>query len=161
MRRNRIENKHIVDTLFVLTLFAVFVICSLLIIAFGANIYQNTTNNLEEHFNITTSTAYINEKFHQGDSSGAIDIVPFGDGDSIRIKNTIEGTEYFTYIYKHDNYLKELYTKSDNILTPDAGKNLLPIKKFGISVDDEGIYTYHITDSHDSTLAVKIATKCD
>ena len=40
--RRHIENRHIVDTLFVLTLFAVFAICSMLLIAFGANIYQKT-----------------------------------------------------------------------------------------------------------------------
>ena len=60
--RKHIENRHIVDTLFVLTLFAVFAICSMLLIAFGANIYQKTINNYEEHFNIATSVAYINEK---------------------------------------------------------------------------------------------------
>lgn len=160
MKRS-IENKHIVDTLFVLTLFAVFVICSLLIIAFGANIYQNTTNNLEEHFNITTSTAYINEKLHQCDASDAIDIIQFGDSDAFRIHSIIDDTEYYTYIYLHDNYLKELYTKADNDLGPEAGKNLLPVNRFNISEQSPGLYSYLITDSHDSTLVVKISSKCD
>ena len=125
--RKHIENRHIVDTLFVLTLFAVFSICSMLLIAFGANIYQKTINNYEEHFNISTSVAYINEKIRQNDDSGAIELSSFGSSDAFRITSYYNDVKYYTYIYMDDGYLKELYAKSESKLSPKAGKKLLKL----------------------------------
>lgn len=159
--RKHIENRHIVDTLFVLTLFAVFAICSMLLIAFGANIYQKTINNYEEHFNISTSVAYINEKLRQSDDSNAIELIDFGSSDAFRISSSFNDTDYYTYIYMDDGYLKELYAKAENELSPKAGKKLLPINSFDINVSKEGLYTYTITDMYDSTMTVNVTSKCD
>lgn len=159
--RRRPENKHIVDTLFVLTLFAVFAICSMLLIAFGANIYQKTVNNYEEHFNIFTSVAYINEKLRQGDASDAIELVDFGASQAFRLSSFYNDTEYYTYIYLDNGYLKELYVKADNSLSPKAGKKLLPINAFKAQKSDSGAFIYTITDIYNSTLTVHISTKCD
>ncbi len=159
--RKHIENRHIVDTLFVLTLFAVFAICSMLLIAFGANIYQKTINNYEEHFNISTSVAYINEKIRQNDDSGAIELSSFGSSDAFRLTSYYNDVKYYTYIYMDDGYLKELYAKSESKLSPKAGKKLLPINSFDISVIDNGLFTYTITDMYDSTMTVNITSKCD
>ena len=60
-----------------------------------------------------------------------------------------------------DGYLKELYAKSESKLSPKAGKKLLPINSFDISVIDNGLFTYTITDMYDSTMTVNITSKCD
>lgn len=160
-RRRTIENRHIVDTLFVLTLFAVFAVCSMLLIAFGANVYQKTINNMDKHFNITTSVTYITEKLRQGDDAGAIDVVSFGDGDAFRIASCVDDIDYYTYIYMDGGYLKELYVKADKDLAPKAGQKLLPITHFEIAKRDEGLFSYMITDSNNSTMIMKVCTKCD
>lgn len=162
MRSKRVlESRHIVDTLFVLTLFAVFAVCSMLLIAFGASIYQKTIDNMEEHFNISTSVTYITEKLRQGDDSDAINVVAFGDSDAFRITSTIDEIEYYTYIYMDNGYLKELYVKSDKALGPKAGQKLLPISHFEISEQSDGLFSYMITDSKNSTMIMKVSTKCD
>lgn len=157
----KIENKHIVDTLFVLTLFAVFAVCSMLLIAFGANIYQKTVDNMEDHFNIYTSVTYISEKIRQGDSSSSLEVVDFGDGNAFKIASNIEGTDYLTYIYMYDGYLKELYIKADNPLEPKAGQKLLPVSRFDITSEATNLYSYTITDNNGSTLVMKVSSKCD
>ena len=60
-----------------------------------------------------------------------------------------------------DGYLKELYAKAENELSPKAGKKLLPINSFDINVSKEGLYTYTITDMYDSTMTVNVTSKCD
>lgn len=157
----KIENKHIVDTLFVLTLFAVFAVCSMLLIAFGANIYQKTVDNMEDHFNIYTSVTYISEKIRQSDSASSLEVVDFGDSDAFKISSNVDGTDYLTYIYMNDGYLKELYIKADHKLEPKAGQKLLPITRFDITEESPGLYSYVITDDNDSTLVMKISSKCD
>lgn len=161
--RNRhvVESRHIVDTLFVLTLFAVFAVCSMLLIVFGANIYQKTIDNMEEHFNISTSVTYITEKLRQSDDSGAIEVVDFGDSDAFRISSTIDDTDYYTYIYMDNGYLKELHVKADKDLGPKAGQKLLPVTHFEISEQSDGLFSYMITDSNNSTMIMKVSTKCD
>ena len=66
------ERRHMVDVLFVLTLFCVFALCSILLIAVGAKVYQNTINSMETHFTSTTSLSYITEKIRQNDTSSGI-----------------------------------------------------------------------------------------
>ena len=61
------ENRYMVDILFVLTLFCVFAVCSILLIAVGARIYQNTIDSMEKHFTSTTSLSYISEKIRQNE----------------------------------------------------------------------------------------------
>jgi len=157
----RLENRHIVDTLFVLTLFAVFAICSMLLIAFGANIYKKTVNNFEEHFNIYTSVSYITEKIRQSDNTDAIDIVDYGDSTAFRISSMHNRKDYYTYIYMDDGYLKELYVKADNTLNPKAGNKLLPIQFFNVECDENGFFIFKITDIYGSTISVNISSKCD
>ena len=53
------EKKHIVDILFVLALFLVFTLSTLTLVLFGANIYQNTVNSMEDNYNARTVCSYI------------------------------------------------------------------------------------------------------
>ena len=162
MRLKRsIENRHIVDTLFVLTIFAVFAVCSMLMIAFGARIYQKTVDNMDEHFNISTSITYVSEKLRQSDASNAIDIVPFGDSDAFRIASTVDEIDYYTYIYKDSGYLKELRVKADFDLAPSAGQKLLPISDWTIVKQTDNAFSYAITDIHDNTMISKFVVKTD
>ena len=62
------EKKHIVDILFVLALFLVFTLSTLTLVLFGANIYQNTVNDMEDNYNARTVCCYILGKFRSNDS---------------------------------------------------------------------------------------------
>lgn len=155
------SKSHVVDSFFVFMLFSVFAICAILLIAFGANIYKKTVTNLEEHFNVTTSVAYIEEKFRQCDGQDAFSVVKFGDGNAFQINRTINDIDYCTYIYKYDNYLKELHTKADSSLSPTAGQNLLEIQSFDVVSNGPQSYTFMITDINSNSVSVTCNSKCD
>ncbi|MCR5798656.1 MAG: DUF4860 domain-containing protein [Lachnospiraceae bacterium] len=155
------DPRHIVDSLFVFMLFALFATCSVLLIAFGANIYEKTVANFDEHYNLTTSAAYVQEKFRQCDTADSCVVIPYGDCSALRISSYINETEYYTYIYKDDGYLKEMNTKADNKLMPKAGQRLLPITD--LSVDDlgNGKFVISIKDDKASEITFTCTSKCD
>ncbi len=161
MRHEKRETSHVIDSFFVFMLFSIFAICAILLIAFGANIYKKTISNLEEHFNVTTSMAYIEEKFRQSDISDAFSVTEFGDGNALMIKSVVNETNYITYVYKYDNHLKELHMKADNTLSPNAGQNLLEIKYFRVDDNNDGSFTFTITDINQNSLTVTCYSRCD
>lgn len=161
MKRDKHNTSHVIDSFFVFMLFSIFAICAILLIAFGANIYKRTILNLEEHFNVTTSIAYIEEKFRQSDISDAFSVTEFGDGNALLIKSNVNDTDYLTYIYKYDNHLRELRTKADNTLSPNAGQNLLEIRNYKVVDNNDGSFTFTVTDTNQNSLTVTCHSKCD
>lgn len=155
------DSRHVVDNLFVLVLFAVFAICAVFIIAFGANIYKKTVNNLEEHFNLTTSVAYIREKVRQNDSSEAFSVDSFGDGNALLIDNEVNGINYRTYIYKDSGYIKELSVKEGSNVAPKAGQKLLPINDLVIKDLGDNRFSFKILDTNGNVRTFVCSSKCD
>ena len=67
--------QHMIDILFVLSLFCVFAVSSALLILFGADIYKKTVQQMENNYSTRTSIAYITEKIRQSDIEHAIKII--------------------------------------------------------------------------------------
>lgn len=153
------ERRHMVDVLFVLTLFCVFALCSILLIAVGAKVYQNTINSMETHFTSTTSLSYITEKIRQNDTSSGILIEEFGGKDALVLINEFNGEEYGTYIYSYAGHLKELFTKRSIHLSPEAGQDILEISDFIITELDEGLYEITLIDDEHKSETIQIASK--
>ncbi len=153
------ENRHMVDFLFVLTLFCVFAVCSILLIAVGAKVYQNTLNSMETHFTSTTSLSYITEKIRQNDYSGRIAIQEFGGNDALVLLNEHNGEEYCTYIYSYAGQLKELFTRKDITLSPEAGSNILAISDFSVSEVEDGLFEITLVDDSHRSETILIAPK--
>ena len=153
------ERRHMVDVLFVLTLFCVFALCSILLIAVGAKVYQNTINSMETHFTSTTSLSYITEKIRQNDTSSGILIEEFGGKDALVLISEFNGEEYGTYIYSYAGRLKELFTKRSIHLSPEAGQDILEISDFIITELDEGLYEITLIDDEHKSETIQIASK--
>ncbi len=150
------DNKHTVDMLFVLTLFAVFAVSASLLIAFGAGIYQRTIDSMDRHYNITTASAFITEKLHQHDESGYVRIRDFGDGDALVLFEVYGEETYCDYLYIHDGYLKELFTSADVSLSPEAGENIMPVQEFGVKLNSEGLVSVDIKDESGRTVRTSV-----
>ena len=153
------ESRHMVDILFVLTLFCVFAVCSILLIAVGAKVYQNTLNSMETHFTSTTSLSYITEKIRQNDDAGKIKVEEFGGNDALVMLSEYNDEEYCTYIYSYAGQLKELFTKKNITLSPEAGRNILEISEFSITEIDDGLFEITLVDDEHRSETILIASK--
>lgn len=153
------ERRHMVDLLFVLTLFCVFALCSILLIAVGAKVYQNTINSMEKHFTSTTSLSYIVEKIRQNDTQDGVNVQKFGGNDALVLNSTYNDELYCTYIYSYAGQLKELFTKKDITLSPEAGRNILAISDFFITKLDDGLYEITLVDDDLKSETIIISSK--
>ena len=81
------RQKSIVDVIFMITVFGVFMLSALFVVLFGAKIYRRTAHDMSVNFNSRTALAYVTEKVHQHDRRGGVDIT---------IKDGKPVTEYIT-----------------------------------------------------------------
>lgn len=151
------QPKHIIDTLFVIALFCLFALSAIFLITIGANIYGKTVNNMEDNFNNRTALAYITEKVRQSDSTDSLSIGTFHECPALIITSKIEDTEYLTYLYEYDGYLREIMIRKGMTLDPGIGQTIIAVSSFSlipindhlmncmITIDDTQNYNLYIT----------------
>ena len=112
------KQPHIVDVIFVLALFGLFSLSSLFLITAGSEIYHNTVKNMDRNYELRTSTSYLTEKVRHSKNTELIELK--GEG-AIALREIVNDTEYVTYLYYYDGYLRELHT----IAGTDLGDSML------------------------------------
>lgn len=136
------RDKSIIDALFILALFAVFLICALFIVLFGAKIYKSTVKSSEVSFENRTCYTYIIEKIRQNDNLNGILISDDSDGSVITLTRNVNGKDYATYLYCDEGYLKEYTTLSDNELNKSAGTKITPLESMSAIECTPNLYKF-------------------
>ena len=79
-----------------------------------------------------TGAGYISEKIRHFDARGGIAAGQFDGCDALLLRQQIEGTEYITYIYYYDGYIRELLTENDSGMTAEAGEKVIEAAGFTV-----------------------------
>ncbi|MCR5405896.1 MAG: DUF4860 domain-containing protein [Lachnospiraceae bacterium] len=140
------RQKSIVDVIFMITVFGVFMLSALFVVLFGAKIYRRTAHDMSVNFNSRTALAYVTEKVHQHDRRGGVDITIKDGKPVLKLTQYINSDEYCTYLYEHGGYLKELTAKGDIDLVKSAGKEILKISEFTAQKENDSLYRFVIAD---------------
>lgn len=156
--KNRYENKHMVDILFVLALFVVFAISALMLVILGADVYKKTVTSMDKNFEDRTATSYIVEKIRQADQADSIRVTDLGDGeDALCIVRRVGENEYHTLLYVYDHSLCELSTRGDATPVPEYGTKLFSLDNLTITKESEHLFTVTVTQNQ-TTKTVQIST---
>ncbi len=139
------QQKHIIDILFVLTLFGLFALSAIFLISVGSNVYRKTVDHMNENFDTRTSLAYITEKIRQSDKEASISIGDLEGTDAIIIATQAGDANYNTYLYEYDGFLKELMVREDITLGPEAGQNILAVSDFSVTPVNEHLINCQIS----------------
>lgn len=150
------QQNHIIDLLFVITLFCIFALSAIFLISIGAGIYGKTVDHMEGNFNTRTALAYITEKVRQSDNNASISIGELDGCEAIIITSHSDAADYYTYLYEHEGYLKELMTRQDIALGPAAGQNILAISSFSIKPVNKRLFNCQITIGSEQTFDLYI-----
>lgn len=121
----RFQEKHVIDIIFVLALFAMFAFSALTLIVMGADIYKDIVNEMDQSYRSRTESAYIVEKIRSADAEGRVGICNFEGSDALVIKDEIARRSVCTYIYSYEGSLRELCTDPSYGLMPRDGNRLL------------------------------------
>ena len=155
---NKNENRHMIDVLFVLTLFFVFALSTLTLVILGANVYRSTVNHMSENFTDRTSYAYITQKLRQEDESGSISIGDIEGIPACIMTNEVNGAIYNTYLYEYDGYLYELLARADLHMKATDGTPILPLEKFNIDKANDNLFKITINTENSEDFSMYISS---
>ncbi len=136
---NKADSKRFSDTISAagsMTLFLLFAVCCLIIIAVAASAYERISVNYEDTFNGAAAVRYVTNKLRACDSAavaGGDVIVLFDEG-------------YKTIIYERDGVIYERLFPDGSEVVPDGGEAVFraegySVKEYGsglISISAEG-----------------------
>lgn len=156
---NQRQEHHIIDILFVIALFCIFAMSAIFLISIGANIYGKTVSHMETNFSGRTSFAYITEKIRQADKEGAVSVGEFEGSPALLITETINGTDYITYLYEYDGYLKELMVRRDTPLSKAAGQDILAVSEFSLNRINNKLFSFTIATDPENSYRLYVSEK--
>lgn len=135
------KDRHMIDSVFVILLMLLFVLCALSVIAIGATVYQKNVSSMANNNSHRIAGAYITEKIRQSDINGSIYIKELFGENSLVMTKEINGELFDTYIYDFDGKLMELMARDDlSVIYPQSGQKIMDIKSFDIEEVTEKIF---------------------
>lgn len=152
------KSKHYIDALAGILTFVIFAGCILSVLFGGAGVYKRLVARDTDAYLQRSCTQYVAMKLRQAQSAESVSIVPFGQGEALRIAETISDREYATYIYCYDGFLRELFAAANESFTPEAGEKLLKCPSMSLAMND-GLVTASFDGDKGDQTAICIALR--
>ncbi len=154
----RTGQHHIIDLIFILSLFCMFAISSVLLILLGADVYQKTLQRMAANDTSRTSVLYLTEKIRQTKAPDSLHIVSKNGTQVLMLTTTIQDITYATSLYEYNGYLYELFARTDLELSPDAGQPIVELHDLSFSKITPDILEIRFTDSTDTPQTLYVHT---
>jgi hypothetical protein len=154
------NTRHMIDIMFVLSLFCLFAISSVVLILFGTNIYKKTVASMDSNYASRTSVAYITEKIRQSDQYDSIYIDDSQGFKRLMMTQEINGVTYATSLYEYDGFLYELFARTDIELAADAGQQVIAIDNLEFDLVSDTLLKIGYTDESGEPKTVYVALHC-
>ena len=116
-----------IDTVFVLIIFCVFAVSVLMVLMFGASIYQNMTEISREEHDERTVLSYVRTKVRNDDEAGRIQVGEFHGLPALCFDEDIGGISYRTIIYHYNGWVHELFSEAELDFQPQAGVPIMEL----------------------------------
>lgn len=143
------KEKHTkITDLLALVVFAVFAVCMMTVLLYGAQSYRSLVHDNAARFETRTAAQYVTTRVHQ---AAEVQVEIFGGCDALVIPEEIGGARYVTRIYCHDGYIRELFSMGSAELPPEAGEKIIEAESLtaaveenllSVSVDGQTVYLY-------------------
>lgn len=124
------------DFLFSMSLFLVFILCSVFTILIGSRVYSNIRTRNDAAFYSDTALSYISNKVRQSDKAGCITVEERDGQEVLVLSSGTEATAYETLIYTRDGSLLELFTEKGSGLSLDAGTPVMECAGVSFSLSE-------------------------
>ena len=149
-----------------LLIFLIFTICILTVLLTGADIYKKISLRDQNSFQRRTTVQYLTTRIRQSDTEGMVFVGDFnaedmGDtGDTLFLKEEINGRTFFTRIYCHEGYLYELFSEAGLETSKQYGEKILKVNALNFTIRGNLLYI-EVThaDSEIETLILQLHSK--
>lgn len=139
----KLDQRHGLEGLAALLLFAVFAVCVLMVLLTGADAYRRLTDRDRETFDRRTGVQYMAARVRQADAEGAIAVE---DLEGVQALVLGKGEDYVTWVYCYEGNLMELYASEGAGLGPEDGEKVMELGGMEASLQD-GTLTLEVTDA--------------
>ena len=139
------KDKHVIDSVFVICLMLLFVLCALSVIAIGASIYQKNVSAMASNNSHRIASAYITEKIRQADIDGTVRVKELFGKNVLAMSKEVNGELYTTYIYDFDGQLMELMARDSlEVVYPRSGQKIMDIKALEIEEVSDRMFSIEV-----------------
>ena len=131
------RNTHIVDIIFILSLFCIFTASALLVVLMGADVYQGITKDMDYNYSSRSSISYVTEKIRQHDSEGQVFVGNLEGEPALILTQNYNNEIYETWIYRDGNHLKEIMVAAGTPVNSGDGQELMEVSDFQLEAADQ------------------------
>lgn len=136
MGRGENQRGQIVNTLFTMLLFLVFVLCALFTVLIGGKVYENINIRTETTYRADVALSYIANKVRQQDTVGMAELTVVDETTVLRLRQVVNERAYNTDIYYKDGKLWELFTAADSGLGVNDGLEIMECDEVVMTMED-------------------------
>lgn len=145
---------------FVLLVFAVFMVSVLMILLNGADTLKSLTDRDQQTYSQRTAVQYLATRVRQADCSGAVRTAESYGTSLLVLTEEIEGMSYETLVYCYDGYLREMLCPAGVDLPLEFGEKILPAERFSVYMEDSLLCAeLQLTDSDCKTVYLELRSE--
>lgn len=150
--------RHLLHLCFLLALFVLFAIGSLLIVLFGADAYHKTVKHIDQDYETRILTTYLNEKIRQTSNQAHIYTASHQGVCILVIQDEYKTPDVQTCLYAYKNVLREQTVSSLDQFSFASGDEILKVKQFEAEYQNETLLKLQIYDKNNHMLVLYINT---
>lgn len=151
---------HYTDLLFTLTLFGIFAITALIVVMFGANVYQKTSADMDVNFTARTSVAYLSEKIRQNDTASNISVRTVDGMDALVLTQPLDDLDLETWIFCDGTNLREITIYAGKFVSLQDGEAILDLSSMSIEETEKGLLQFRLRDMSGVETTLQLLPRC-
>jgi predicted lactoylglutathione lyase len=150
---------HLLDIIFVLSLFCLFAILALFVVVLGANVYKSISVSMTQNYNSRTSMSYLTEKVRQADMADNISAGEVAGADALVLRQDIGGSMYETWIYVSDGELYEVLVGEGTQVNAGSGQAIMELENLTVEEEAANLLLVSVTDTDGYTFSSMVCLK--
>ncbi len=126
---------QLINVLFTMLLFLVFVLCALFTVLIGGQVYENINARSQENFTGSVALQYVANKVRQGDREGGVNVIVVDGTPVLEIASDMG--DYVSWIYYRDGAVCELFSDPADGLGLEDGLKILECEGFYVGQSED------------------------
>ncbi len=156
---NRKMVTHSMQGVFVFVLLGLFAVMSTLMVLLGAQMYRNTVDLTTHNNQSRLLGAYVRSMVRGEDAEQSVTAETYDGLKVLALHETIDDSEYVTWLYCYDGHLYEQFTGAGRDFNPDAGTPICEAQAFSARVED-GQLIADMVNSLGEVENLRVALRC-
>lgn len=154
------KNAHMLESLSVVLLFALFALCAFGVLTAGLGVYRSAADGAAVNYERRTALSLIANQVRQHDAPGGVAATSFAGAQAVALYEEIDGTRYVTYLYCYDGALRELFCEEGLDLPPESGVALVSAQDLRVSEPVQGLLKISLVGTDGRTSETYLAARC-